>query len=102
VLCTAVGIQTQHTNSFHRSKGQPIALPLHHALYFFLYFQLHLQSLRAVEAVEKPLSLWNFTEEENMIRETVAKFAQDVILPRARDMDEKEVMDKVCPYNRSR
>lgn len=29
-----------------------------------------------------------------MIRETVAKFAQDVILPRARDMDEKEVMDK--------
>ncbi|KAI9634718.1 putative acyl-CoA oxidase [Dioszegia hungarica] len=44
-------------------------------------------------AIDTPLSLWNFTEEENMIRETVAKFAQDVIAPRMRDMDEREEMD---------
>ncbi|ORX37224.1 acyl-CoA dehydrogenase/oxidase [Kockovaella imperatae] len=45
-------------------------------------------------AIETPVSLWNFTEEEEMIRDTVRRFAQDVIAPRAREMDENEVMDK--------
>ncbi|GFZ44980.1 hypothetical protein JCM24511_02706, partial [Saitozyma sp. JCM 24511] len=44
-------------------------------------------------AIETPLSLWNFTEEENMLRETVKRFAEEVVGPRARDMDEKEMMD---------
>lgn len=47
------------------------------------------------QAIDTPLSLWNFTEEENMIRESVAKFAQDVIAPKVREMDEKEQMDDV-------
>ena len=44
-------------------------------------------------AVETPLSLWNFTEEEEMLRESVRRFAQDVIGPKVSEMDEKEVMD---------
>ncbi|CAL1700318.1 unnamed protein product [Somion occarium] len=38
-------------------------------------------------------SLDTFTDEEQMLRETVQKFAQDVIAPRVRDMDENEMMD---------
>ncbi|KAK4689677.1 short-chain 2-methylacyl-CoA dehydrogenase, partial [Tremellales sp. Uapishka_1] len=45
------------------------------------------------EAIDTPLSLWNFTEEENMLRETVKKFADDVIGPKVREMDEAEKMD---------
>jgi len=45
------------------------------------------------EAIDTPLSLWNFTEEENMIRETVKRFAQEVIQPKVREMDETETMD---------
>ncbi|KAL7420758.1 hypothetical protein Q5752_004710 [Cryptotrichosporon argae] len=45
------------------------------------------------EAIDTPLSLWNFTEEENMLRETVRKFANDVVGPKVREMDEREVMD---------
>ncbi|CAD6566367.1 MAG: hypothetical protein TREMPRED_002502 [Tremellales sp. Tagirdzhanova-0007] len=44
-------------------------------------------------AIDTPLSLWNFTEEETMLRETVRRFAQDVIVPKVHDMDEKELMD---------
>lgn len=44
-------------------------------------------------AIETPLSLWNFTEEENMLRETVRRYAEDVIGPKVREMDEKEQMD---------
>jgi alkylation response protein AidB-like acyl-CoA dehydrogenase len=47
------------------------------------------------EAIDTPLSLWNWTEEENMLRETVRRFAEDVVAPKARDMDENEVMDPV-------
>lgn len=43
--------------------------------------------------IDTPLSLWNFTEEEDMLRDTVKRFAQDVIAPKVREMDEKEVMD---------
>lgn len=49
----------------------------------------------ARDPVDTPLSLWNFTEEENMVRETVRRFAEDVIGPKAREMDEAEVMDPV-------
>ena len=47
------------------------------------------------EAIDTPLSLWNWTEEENMIRDTVRRFAEDVVGPKAREMDENEVMDPV-------
>ncbi|KAG6865566.1 hypothetical protein C0991_001459 [Blastosporella zonata] len=38
-------------------------------------------------------SLHNFTEEENMLREAVQRFAVDVIGPKVREMDENENMD---------
>ncbi|ORY30557.1 acyl-CoA dehydrogenase/oxidase [Naematelia encephala] len=44
-------------------------------------------------AIETPLSLWNWTEEEQMLRETVRRFANDVIAPKVSAMDEKEEMD---------
>ncbi|KAL1413137.1 hypothetical protein Q8F55_000886 [Vanrija albida] len=44
--------------------------------------------------VEKPGSLYNFTDEENLLRETVRKYATEVIEPKVREMDEAEVMDK--------
>ncbi|WVQ73378.1 hypothetical protein IAR50_002949 [Cryptococcus sp. DSM 104548] len=44
-------------------------------------------------AIETPQSLWNWTEEEQMLRETVRRFAQDVIGPKVQQMDENEKMD---------
>ncbi|KAI8146434.1 acyl-CoA dehydrogenase/oxidase [Fennellomyces sp. T-0311] len=41
-----------------------------------------------------PTSLQSFTEEELMLKDTVARFAREVVAPRVRDMDEAEVMDK--------
>ncbi|EMD41187.1 acyl-CoA dehydrogenase mitochondrial [Gelatoporia subvermispora B] len=38
-------------------------------------------------------SLDTFTEEEQMLRESVARFAQEVIAPKVREMDENEHMD---------
>ncbi|KAF8628171.1 hypothetical protein AX17_006041 [Amanita inopinata Kibby_2008] len=38
-------------------------------------------------------SLDCFTEEEQMLRETVQRFANDVVAPRVREMDENETMD---------
>ncbi|KAI0041362.1 putative acyl-CoA dehydrogenase short-branched chain precursor [Auriscalpium vulgare] len=38
-------------------------------------------------------SLHTFTDEEQMLRETVSKFAQDVVGPKVREMDENEQMD---------
>ncbi|KAI0786517.1 acyl-CoA oxidase [Abortiporus biennis] len=38
-------------------------------------------------------SLDTFTEEEEMLRETVQRFAQDVVAPKVREMDENEMMD---------
>ncbi|KAH8929860.1 acyl-CoA oxidase [Atractiella rhizophila] len=38
-------------------------------------------------------SLYTFTEEEEMLRETVQKFATEVIAPKVREMDENERMD---------
>ncbi|KZT13166.1 acyl-CoA oxidase [Laetiporus sulphureus 93-53] len=38
-------------------------------------------------------SLDSFTEEEQMLRESVARFAQDVVAPKVREMDENEMMD---------
>ncbi|ODN73955.1 hypothetical protein, variant [Cryptococcus amylolentus CBS 6039] len=43
-------------------------------------------------AIDTPASLWNFTEEEYMLRETVRRFAQDVIAPKVQEMDENELM----------
>ncbi|KAG0165694.1 hypothetical protein DFQ28_008456 [Apophysomyces sp. BC1034] len=48
----------------------------------------------ARNAVAVPTSLHSFTEEELMLKETVARFAQDVVKPKVADMDEKEYMDK--------
>jgi hypothetical protein len=47
------------------------------------------------EATDAPSSLWNFTEEEEMLRETVRRFAEEVVAPKVRAMDESEVMDPV-------
>lgn len=38
-------------------------------------------------------SLNNFTEEEDLLRETVLKFSTDVVEPKVREMDEAEKMD---------
>ncbi|KAG6829798.1 hypothetical protein H0H87_010139 [Tephrocybe sp. NHM501043] len=38
-------------------------------------------------------SLRNFTDEENMLREAVQRFAVDIVGPKVREMDEKEAMD---------
>ncbi|KZO94849.1 acyl-CoA oxidase [Calocera viscosa TUFC12733] len=43
---------------------------------------------------EPPLnSLHTFTDEEEMLRESVRRFAQDVVGPKVREMDENESMD---------
>ncbi|KAJ3113923.1 hypothetical protein HDU96_002765 [Phlyctochytrium bullatum] len=39
-------------------------------------------------------SLHTFTDEEKMLRESVAKFANEVVRPKVREMDEKELLDK--------
>jgi len=39
-------------------------------------------------------SLHTFTEEEEMFREAVRRFANDVVGPKVREMDENEMMDK--------
>ncbi|KAL5508582.1 hypothetical protein ACEPAH_6201 [Sanghuangporus vaninii] len=38
-------------------------------------------------------SLDTFTDEENMLRESVRKFSEEVVAPKVRDMDENEMMD---------
>ncbi|KAH9928972.1 mitochondrial acyl-CoA dehydrogenase [Fomitopsis serialis] len=40
-----------------------------------------------------PTSLDSFSDEEQMLRESVARFAQEVIAPKVREMDEAEMMD---------
>ncbi|KAG6330477.1 hypothetical protein ID866_8613 [Astraeus odoratus] len=47
---------------------------------------------RSVEGVSLN-SLDAFTEEEEMLRESVKRFATDVVAPKVREMDEKENMD---------
>lgn len=44
---------------------------------------------------ENPIlpSLHTFTEEEDLLRETVKRFSQEVVEPKVRDMDENEKMD---------
>ncbi|KAI8343500.1 acyl-CoA dehydrogenase/oxidase [Chlamydoabsidia padenii] len=46
------------------------------------------------KACTSPTSLYNFTEEELMLKETVSRFAHDLILPKVQHMDETETMDK--------
>ncbi|KAM5540575.1 hypothetical protein V8D89_005606 [Ganoderma adspersum] len=41
----------------------------------------------------RPTSLNTFTEEEEMLRESVRRFAEDVVGPKVREMDENEMMD---------
>ncbi|KAL1925917.1 hypothetical protein VTP01DRAFT_7195 [Rhizomucor pusillus] len=41
-----------------------------------------------------PTSLRTFTDEELMLKESVARFAQEVVKPKVAEMDEKEYMDK--------
>ncbi|KAJ9116727.1 hypothetical protein QFC20_000662 [Naganishia adeliensis] len=45
--------------------------------------------------IDTPPSLYTFTEEEEMLRESVRKFAQEVVGPRVYAMDEAEEMDKL-------
>ncbi|KAI8097891.1 acyl-CoA dehydrogenase/oxidase [Gilbertella persicaria] len=44
-------------------------------------------------AVGLPTSLQSFTEEELMLKDTVAKFAQEVVKPKVQQMDETEKLD---------
>ncbi|KAL1939642.1 hypothetical protein VTO73DRAFT_9675 [Trametes versicolor] len=46
-----------------------------------------------VSSEAKPTSLNTFTEEEQMLRESVRRFAEDVVGPKVREMDENEMMD---------
>ncbi|KAF8473243.1 acyl-CoA dehydrogenase mitochondrial precursor [Kalaharituber pfeilii] len=41
-----------------------------------------------------PLPIFHLSETEQMLQETVARFANDMILPKVREMDEKETMDE--------
>lgn len=45
------------------------------------------------EPIDTPPDLFCFTEEEEMLRESVRKFAEDVVGPKVMEMDEKEQMD---------
>ncbi|KAJ3308866.1 hypothetical protein HDV04_000746 [Boothiomyces sp. JEL0838] len=45
-------------------------------------------------SIARTTSLHHLTPEETMFKEAVAKFAKDVISPRVREMDEKEMLDK--------
>ena len=38
-------------------------------------------------------SLYTFTEEEDMLRDTARKFSQEMVEPKVREMDEAEKMD---------
>lgn len=38
-------------------------------------------------------SLNNFTEEEELLRETARRFSEEVVAPKVREMDESEKMD---------
>ncbi|KAI8352859.1 acyl-CoA dehydrogenase/oxidase [Choanephora cucurbitarum] len=51
------------------------------------------QSAIARNAVGLPTSLQSFTEEELMLKDTVAKFAQEVVKPKVFEMDESEKLD---------
>jgi short/branched chain acyl-CoA dehydrogenase len=44
-------------------------------------------------AHEAPTSLRSFTEEELMLKDTVARFAREVVQPKVQEMDEAELMD---------
>ncbi|KAF7731546.1 hypothetical protein EC973_009310 [Apophysomyces ossiformis] len=50
--------------------------------------------LMAPTATQTPTSLQSFTEEELMLKETVTKFAREVVAPRVQAMDEKAEMDR--------
>ena len=41
-----------------------------------------------------PTPIFHLTETEQMLQETVARFSQEVVLPRVRDMDEAETMEE--------
>ncbi|PPQ71231.1 hypothetical protein CVT25_004537 [Psilocybe cyanescens] len=45
------------------------------------------------EEVLRPASLTTFTDEEQMLRDTVKRFAADIVAPKVREMDENESMD---------
>ncbi|KAJ2926201.1 hypothetical protein H1R20_g10881, partial [Candolleomyces eurysporus] len=48
---------------------------------------------RCVRSERSPASLDTFTEEEQLLRESVRRFAVDVVGPKVREMDENEMMD---------
>ncbi|TFK27002.1 acyl-CoA oxidase [Coprinopsis marcescibilis] len=48
---------------------------------------------QCVRSETRPTSLDTFTEEEQMLREAVRRFAVDVVGPKVREMDENESMD---------
>lgn len=58
------------------------------------YASFHASSrAREEEATASPPDLYNFTEEEVMLQESVRKFAEEVVGPKVYAMDEAELMD---------
>ncbi|OBZ71891.1 Short/branched chain specific acyl-CoA dehydrogenase, mitochondrial [Grifola frondosa] len=53
----------------------------------------HFSCSPAVASEARLNSLDTFTEEEQMLRESVRRFAQEVVGPKVREMDENEMMD---------
>lgn len=41
-----------------------------------------------------PTPIFHLTETEEMLKESVARFSKEVILPKVREMDEAEMMDR--------
>jgi hypothetical protein len=71
------------SNSHLVTKGQGKGLSLSRN-----YFQSKILSHEGL------MPLTEFSEEEIMLRETVSKFAKEVVLPKVKDMDHKSYLDK--------
>ncbi|PLW04938.1 hypothetical protein PCANC_17601 [Puccinia coronata f. sp. avenae] len=48
---------------------------------------------RSQEGDVRPTSLYTFTEDESMLKDLAQRFAEEVVAPKVREMDEKETMD---------
>ncbi|WAQ92033.1 hypothetical protein PtA15_15A428 [Puccinia triticina] len=48
---------------------------------------------RSQDGDPHPTSLYTFTEDESMLKDLAQRFAEEVVAPKVREMDEKETMD---------
>lgn len=75
------------------SGGLSAALSLRSSAGFHASSRSLEQHATTREPIDTPPDLFCFTEEEEMLRESVRKFAEDVVGPKVMEMDEKEQMD---------